>query len=227
MPSSSYHFHMKSSRHSTELANADISRLMDPSYHSHTYGTEAYVDTRGEMHDPDFQFFPVYSGKSRRGRRSSDPARALWVEDEEEEEEEEQTRSRAQYHTRRPRTPISSSSSAPSSLSSSPLTQSTSLPSPYTSVYEEKPHHSILPKRFRRHSSSSFDDDFYSEPFEYDDEDEQTSISEVHSIHAPAPHLDLSYSQAMRKQWLALSLTLRVGLFRAKRRASNCRSKTT
>ncbi|KAJ3848721.1 hypothetical protein EV368DRAFT_68018 [Lentinula lateritia] len=253
MPSNS--FHIKSSRHSLELANADISRLMDPSYHpsnnhglSSTEPARVYIDRRGQMHDPDFHYFPVYEGagkNNKRGRRISDPwdrSRIQFGDEDLEEDDDDEDRPR-QYHrrqsTRRPRSsqshtyPISSSDSYTSSIpsssstSSSPSSITSPLPySPYTSVFEDKPrhhHHSILPKKFRRHSSDSssldaleLDDSSYAEDVE---EDIQPSTEEqdlpVHQQNV------LSYSQAMKKQWLAVSLSLRFRLFRARRRASS------
>ncbi|KAJ3881250.1 hypothetical protein F5051DRAFT_120264 [Lentinula edodes] len=261
MLSNSHPFHMKSSRHSVELANADISRLMDPSYHpsnnhgvSSTEPARVYIDRRGQMHDPDFHYFPVYEGagkNNKRGRRISDHSdrrkTQFGVEDlEEDDDDEERPR---QYHrrqsTRRPRSsqshtyPISSSDSYTSSIpsssstSSSPSSITSPLPySPYTSVFEDKPHHhhhSILSKKFRRHSSDSsspssplsFDalesDD--SSDVEYVEEDHESSVEEQDlSSHQQNA---LSYSQAMKKQWLAVSLSLRFRLFRARRRASS------
>ncbi|KAJ3895185.1 hypothetical protein GG344DRAFT_73307 [Lentinula edodes] len=249
---------MKSSRHSIELANADISRLMDPSYHpssnhgvSSTEPARVYIDRRGQMHDPDFHYFPVYEGagkNNKRGRRISDPwdrSKIQFGDEDLEEDDDDEERPR-QYHrrqsTRRPRSsqshtyPISSSDSYTSSIpstSSSPSSITSPLPySPYTSVFEDKPHHhhhSILPKKFRRHSSdsssppspSSFDalelDD--SSDVEYVDEDHESSVEEQDlSSHQQNA---LSYSQAMKKQWLAVSLSLRFRLFRARRRASS------
>eukprot|EP00914_Ancora_sagittata_P010786 GHVO01021049.1.p1 GENE.GHVO01021049.1~~GHVO01021049.1.p1 ORF type:complete len:257 (+),score=0.99 GHVO01021049.1:47-772(+) len=233
-----------SRRHSIEL---DISRLMDPSYHSHIHSSEpakAYVDRRGELHDPDFQYFPVYpgSGKSRRGRRISDSYRAQEDEDELEQEEESQAQ---QYHRRRPRSAQSHttrdstnfySSSIPSSSSSSPSSLSSPLPStPYTSVFEEKPHHHhhLLPKRFRSHSSGAtsapcslgFDS---SSVYEYDNSERYIDSEDV-DLDLTQPEADRSsigvhsesYSQSMKKQWLAVSLSVRFRLFRAKRRASS------
>jgi hypothetical protein len=246
MPSSSHNrFHMKSSRHSIELANADISRLMDPSYHPHTYEpARAYVDHRGEMHDPDFHYFPVYN--TSRGRRASDPSssKSRWEEDEEEEEEEDLQA--PYYHRRHSKRHTRSAQHSPArdyptfpSVSSSPSSLSSPLPSssPYVSVFEEKPHahHSLLPKRFRRHSAGSesvpypsYDDDeySYSDPIQYDDSsDSEEGVDVVaardESLHAH--HTDLSYSQAMKKQWVAISLSLRFQIFRARRRASRCR----
>ncbi|KAJ3810792.1 hypothetical protein F5876DRAFT_65320 [Lentinula aff. lateritia] len=201
MPSNS--FHIKSSRHSLELANADISRLMDPSYHpsnnhglSSTEPARVYIDGRGQMHDPDFHYFPVYEGagkNNKRGRRISDPwdrSRIQFGDEDLEEDDDDEDRPR-QYHRR-----------------------------------QNKPrhhHHSILPKKFRRHSSDSssldaleLDDSSYAEDVE---EDIQPSTEEqdlpVHQQNV------LSYSQAMKKQWLAVSLSLRFRLFRARRRASS------
>ncbi|KAJ4479590.1 hypothetical protein C8J55DRAFT_489254 [Lentinula edodes] len=194
MPSNSHPFLMKSSRHSIELANADISRLMDPSYHpsnnhgvSSTEPARVYIDRRGQMHDPDFHYFPVYeaAGKNnnKRGRRISDPWDRSKIqfgdEDLEEEEDDDDEERPRQYHRR-----------------------------------QNKPrhhHHSILPKKFRRHSSdsssppspSSFDglelDD--SSDVDYVEEDQESPVAEQDlPVHQPTA---LSYSQAMKKQWLA------------------------
>ncbi|KAJ3793550.1 hypothetical protein GGU11DRAFT_799408 [Lentinula aff. detonsa] len=270
MLSNSHHhnrFHMKSSRHSIELANADITRLMDPSYHPTNYGASsteparAYIDRRGQMHDPDFHYFPVYEGagknNNRRARRISDPVARSRIQFEDEdvdlaeyEEEEVESRSRQynrRHNTRRPRSSqshtysISSSDSYyPSSSASSPST--TSSPLPYSSVFEDKPrhHHSLLTRKFRRQSSDSTPPSSplsYSSPLDFDDysdvEDVQQSQpsaddvdeEEHQEVSAQQPQTTFSYSHAMRKQWLALSLSMRFGLLRARRRASSsCRS---
>jgi len=242
MPSSSNPFQMKHSRHSIELANADIYRLMDPSYHPHSSSSSsaparAYVDRRGEMHDPDFHYFPVSTGRStrsRRGRRVSDLARSEDELEDELEEEEYEYESR-QIHRRqsyrRPRSPQSStvhpsiysvsSSSPSSSLSSSP--SSFSSPLPISSLSGDKPHHhNHLLKKLRRRSvgsTSSFDYDSYddfTDPEEVDSDQGHSSGAEV----VERSHTD--FSQTMKKQWTAVSLSLSIQLFRAKRRASSC-----
>ncbi|KAJ3775941.1 hypothetical protein FB446DRAFT_723435 [Lentinula raphanica] len=269
MLSNSHHspFHMKSSRHSIELANADITRLMDPSYHPTNHGlsstepARAYVDRCGQMHDPDFHYFPVYERAGRNGdkrrRRISDPLSRSSIQFEDEdldvEEDEEDFESRLRqnsrrHQSRRPRSsqshtyPLSSSDSyyTSSSSSSSPSSYSSPLPfSPYTSVFEDKPrhhHHSILPKKFRRPSSDSSPPSSplsYTSPLDFDepsdvedDQQNQTSPDDVdetehQEVSAQPPQTAFSYSQAMKKQWLAVSLSLRFRLFRAKRRASS------
>jgi len=234
MPSSSNPFQMKHSRHSIELANADIYRLMDPSYHPHTSSSapaRAYVDRRGEMHDPDFHYFPVStfgrSARSRRGRRVSNLA------DDEEDELEEDGYESQQVHRRqsyrRPRSTqsstvhpsIYSASSSSSSPSSSP--SSFSSPLPISPVLGDKPHHhSHLLKKLRRRSvgsTSSFDYDSYddyTDPEEVDSDQGHSSGTEV----VERSHTD--FSQTMKKQWTAVSLSLSIQLFRAKRRASSC-----
>ncbi|KAJ3864610.1 hypothetical protein EV359DRAFT_81266 [Lentinula novae-zelandiae] len=262
MPPNSHPFHMKSSRHSIELANADISRLMDPSYHpsnnhgvSSTEPARVYIDRRGQMHDPDFHYFPVYEGagkNNKRGRRVSDPWDRSKIQygDEDLEEDDDNEERPTQYHrrqsTRRPRSsqshayPISSSDSYTSSIpsssstSSSPSSITSHLPySSYSSVFEDKPrhhhHHSILPKKFRRHSSdsSSPPSPLSLDALEFDDVSDVEDVEEDHE--SPIEEQDLSshqqtalsYSQAMKKQWLAVSLSLRFRLFRARRRASS------
>lgn len=236
MPSSSNPFQMKHSRHSIELANADIYRLMDPSYHPHSSSSSsaparAYVDRRGEMHDPDFHYFPVStsgrSARSRRGRRVSNLA------DDEEDELEEDGYESQQVHRRqsyrRPRSTQSSTvhpsiysvSSSSSSPSSSP--SSFSSPLPISPVSGDKPHHhNHLLKKLRRRSvgsTSSFDYDSYddyTDPEEVDSDQGHSSGAEV----VERSHTD--FSQTMKKQWTAVSLSLSIQLFRAKRRASSC-----
>ncbi|KAJ3993790.1 hypothetical protein F5050DRAFT_1714213 [Lentinula boryana] len=97
MPFGSRHFsspfHLKSSRHSKELENADITRLMDPSYclpyHHLSQPVTAHVDSKGQMHDPDFRNFPIFSaGRSRRGRSPFASTISPWDEDVDEEDEE-------------------------------------------------------------------------------------------------------------------------------------------
>ncbi|KAE9406219.1 hypothetical protein BT96DRAFT_266937 [Gymnopus androsaceus JB14] len=230
---------MKPSRHSIELANADIFRLMDPSYHSSSSEqAKAYIDCRGEMHDPDFHYFPVYPG-----RRMSDPlSRSRW-EDEDDELEEKESRAQ-QYHrrqsSRRPRSsqnlvrdyPIYPASTSNSYSSSTPSSYSSPPPSsPYTSVSEDKHHHHyLLSKRFRRHSvgyTSSLDlssCDDYTGSEEIDSDQGHRSGAEVFE----SSHHTESYSQTMKKQWLVVSLSVRFRIFRARKRASSCtRSKKT
>ncbi|KAJ3785718.1 hypothetical protein GGU10DRAFT_421933 [Lentinula aff. detonsa] len=112
MPFGSRHFsspfHLKSSRHSKELEKADISRLMDPSYclpHHHLSNpVTAHVDSKGQMHDPDFRRFPVFStGRSRRRRSPFASSRSPWDEDvdEADEEDEEDEEMSTQLHNRR------------------------------------------------------------------------------------------------------------------------------
>ncbi|KAE9402423.1 hypothetical protein BT96DRAFT_918262 [Gymnopus androsaceus JB14] len=247
---------MKRSRHSIELVNADIFRLMDPSYHSSSSSEQAkaYIDCRGEMHDPDFHDFPVYptrTVRSRCGKRVSD---SQWEEDEEDELEEQESRAQ-QYHrrqsSRRPRSsqsnhmrdyPTSTSNSYSSSThysssspsSSSPSSYSSPLPfSPYETVFEDKPHHHhyLLPKRFRRHSvgrsTSSLDLSSYDDYTDSEDVDSDQGHSNGTEV-VESSHCTESYFQTMKKQWLTVSLSVRFRIFRARKRASSCtRSKKT
>ncbi|KAJ4470425.1 hypothetical protein J3R30DRAFT_3537485 [Lentinula aciculospora] len=241
-------FHIKSSRHCIELVNADISRLMDPSYHTSTnYGVsstepaKAYIDHRGQLHDPDFHYFPVYQGV--RGRRRSRISTGDEDEGEGEEEDGEEglveTDSR-QYHRRHGGTrlspshiyPISSSDSyhSSSSTSSSPSTTSSPLP---CSEDKRRRHHSIVPKQFRRHSSDEserrFTFDTVFDALDFEDAAEEQEQEPIAQNQNQNQGLSAStYSQTMKKQWLAVSLSLRFRLLRARRRASSgCRSKTS
>ncbi|KAE9406218.1 hypothetical protein BT96DRAFT_987652 [Gymnopus androsaceus JB14] len=225
MPSSSHHpFHMKSSRHSIELANADIFRLMDPSYHSSSSSEQAkaYIDRRGEMHDPDFHYFPVYptgTGKSRRGRRVSDSmSRSQW---------------RRMKTTNWRKKNRGHSSIIADSLRGDlahrgrilcETTLSTPHPPPIRTAlqhpihhhhhhHHHHPHHRhhiphLLPSSplyvFGSTSSlhlSSYDD--YTDPEDIDSEQGHDNGAEV----VESSHHTESYSQTMKKQWLAVSLS--------------------
>lgn len=64
--------------HSQPERAADISRLLDPSYSSSSSGSSssthvhAYVDRHGELHDPDYRYFPVAAP----AKRTTSPHRA-------------------------------------------------------------------------------------------------------------------------------------------------------
>ncbi|KAK7455199.1 hypothetical protein VKT23_011073 [Stygiomarasmius scandens] len=74
------HEHAFHLTHSRNTKNADISRLLDPTYSSSpsSYSqTRVYVDHRGDLHDPDYRHFPATSPKKplhRRNRRASSGA---------------------------------------------------------------------------------------------------------------------------------------------------------
>eukprot|EP00914_Ancora_sagittata_P000157 GHVO01000593.1.p1 GENE.GHVO01000593.1~~GHVO01000593.1.p1 ORF type:complete len:233 (-),score=19.73 GHVO01000593.1:266-964(-) len=129
--------------------------------------------------------------------------------------------------------PSSSITSSPaSSYSPLPLSSST----PYLSVFdpEEKPHshnrHCLIPKQLRR---ISFTSQLEAKFFDNDDDDEHEQVTEqqrradfiaerdtsiLHSM------TDMTYSQALKKQWVAISLSIQIRLFRARKRASSLSS---
>ncbi|KAE9406221.1 hypothetical protein BT96DRAFT_934242 [Gymnopus androsaceus JB14] len=163
---------MKLSRHSIELANADIFRLMDPSYHSSSSSEQAkaYIDRRGEMHDPDFHYFP---GKADAGGEYQIlSSRSQWEEDEDD-ELEEKNRGHSSIIAESPRGDLAHHN---------PIICETTLHPP--------------PLDF-----SSYDD--YTDPEDIGSEQGHDNGAEV----VESSHHTESYSQTMKKQWLAVSLS--------------------
>lgn len=69
LPHHSHHLH-HDRQYSPNSRQADISRLLDPAYASTstapgTTCSRAYVDHRGDLHDPDYRDFPVLPAKRR------------------------------------------------------------------------------------------------------------------------------------------------------------------
>jgi len=87
------HTHTLSSSHHTPKRDskaADISRLLDPAYagsRPHAHDRAVYVDTQGQLHDPDFRHFPTAdkftrsaspTSPRRQQRRAVSPRRPHW-----------------------------------------------------------------------------------------------------------------------------------------------------
>lgn len=56
-------------RQTTKAADADVSRILDPSYLSSSTSsspTSVYADTDGNLHDPDYRYFPIVAPIPRR-----------------------------------------------------------------------------------------------------------------------------------------------------------------
>ncbi|KAI0345121.1 hypothetical protein BDW22DRAFT_1000165 [Trametopsis cervina] len=75
-----HHHHTHSRPYSPSSKRADVSRLLDPSYASSssssaTTSSAAYVDHRGDLHDPDYRDFPVlpinHNNNNRTPRRAA------------------------------------------------------------------------------------------------------------------------------------------------------------
>ncbi|CAL1705418.1 unnamed protein product [Somion occarium] len=77
--------HHGSSQYSPSSRAEDISRLLDPAYSSSSStaasASRAYVDHRGDLHDPDYRDFPVLRSKTthKQRRTSASSSRSLSV----------------------------------------------------------------------------------------------------------------------------------------------------
>ncbi|KAG6807195.1 hypothetical protein H0H93_001853, partial [Arthromyces matolae] len=74
----------------------DIARLLDPAYSSASFSSTAgaYVDTHGELHDPDYRHFPVSRPKRRHSNPHSIPLRRWDTFDEEDDQDEQPSHSK-------------------------------------------------------------------------------------------------------------------------------------
>ncbi|KAI0693364.1 hypothetical protein BC835DRAFT_1415987 [Cytidiella melzeri] len=72
LPHHHHHHNANSRQYSPHSKQADVSRLLDPSYASSSTASDsdspsrAYVDHHGDMHDPDYRDFPVLSVPQKR-----------------------------------------------------------------------------------------------------------------------------------------------------------------
>ncbi|KAJ7580723.1 hypothetical protein C8J56DRAFT_960709 [Mycena floridula] len=221
---------------------ADISRLLDPTYASSSSSnsassssstswtvnqTKVYVDHDGDLHDPDYRHFPSLS-------------RPSWevVEEDENvfEEEEERYRSSPKAFSPRsltresrnllpsfpssrslsPSPPFSaqipSVSTSPSSMASDEtwLSAVDSYETGLNSRHECKTRHEHKLRKRRSLGGEVDEQKLLGE--ESDQEDEEQTDEPCHTDSAP------TCSDAMKKEWQALQLHVRIGVFRMKRR---------
>ncbi|KAJ3794751.1 hypothetical protein GGU11DRAFT_747695 [Lentinula aff. detonsa] len=228
MPFGSRHFsspfhHLKSSRHSKELEKADITRLMDPSYclpHHHlSQPVATHVDSKGQMHDPDFRCFPVFStGRSRRRRSPFASSRSPWDEgvDEADEEDEEMP---TQRHNRRQSPRLSRQhDSASTSVDyshhhvnsyDSPSSSSSSLSSDSSSIssFTDKIHRYNSVAKIRSFDFVDwyyhYDPDYtYEEPIAIQMNEEYISESDLAENIRAKQATPLNYSHTMKQRWM-------------------------
>ncbi|KAJ4487569.1 hypothetical protein J3R30DRAFT_3695128 [Lentinula aciculospora] len=203
-------FRSKPSNHSIEPGKADVVRLLDPSYclpHSPSEPVKAYVDSKGQMHDPDFRQFPVCSSKkASSGRSPFASGGTQWVEEVAPDNKEEETphqhhRNSTRFSRRHDSGPPSTNT--PYNISSYASSSSSSLSSDSSSSKNVFQHHSISKIR-------SFDlmDWYYPYDSHYTCEDpiEVQMIEEYipepdFTEHTCAQALPLSYCQRIKERW--------------------------
>ncbi len=212
---------------------AEASRLLDPSYYSTTHNSQprVYIDRKGNMHDPDYRHFPVLSSSPASSSSSNSPisrrtARPQWetgytyesaIPDDDD--------IQGDYYD--PFTNYALRRSSSLTRPTTPYYPSSSPVSDFESPFdepEEKPC-SVMKKAFRprkcrekRRASldSAVEESYYPEEpeavleLEDDEEDEEHHEKQER----PAP----TCSEAMKKQWQSISLTVSFGVFRARRR---------
>ncbi|KAK0463539.1 uncharacterized protein EV420DRAFT_1094670 [Desarmillaria tabescens] len=195
---------------------------------THNYQPRVYIDRKGNMHDPDYRHFPVLSSSPASSSSSSSysHSRPTWetgyqsaIPDDDDDIQGDYYDPFTNHALRR-----SSSLTRPTTpyypFSSSPISD---FESPFDDGLEEKPC-SVMKKAFRprkcrekRRASldSTMEESYYPEAeavpeLETDEEDEERHEKEER----PAP----TCSEAMKKQWQSISLTVSFGVFRARRR---------
>ncbi|KAK0211746.1 hypothetical protein IW262DRAFT_1301669 [Armillaria fumosa] len=209
---------------------AEASRLLDPSYYSstHNYQPRVYIDRKGNMHDPDYRHFPVLSSSPASSSSSSPISRRAT---------RPQWESGYTYESAIPDDddiqgdyydPFSNHALRRSSSLTRPTTPyypSSSPVSDYESPFddpEEKPCSAITkafrPRKCREKRRASLDstveESYYPEPVPELEDDEDEEEEHHAKQERPAP----TCSEAMKKQWQSISLTVSFGVFRARRR---------
>jgi len=193
------HCHKSATRASKR---ADVSRLLDPIYASSLSSSSnqntVYVDDAGDLHDPDYRHFPSLS-------------RPSW----EAAEQEEEVFGEAYPSPLFPSRPLSPAPYFSAQLSSSP----SSMASNETWLSAAESYETELKGRSWRNEQKLKKRRLEIEGDEHEfvgDESDQEEDSEPshNQSHDPTS----TCSDAVKKEWQALQLQIRIGVFRLKRR---------
>lgn len=230
--------------------SADVNRLLDPSYSSASSSGSSdpysqptvYVDHRGDLHDPDFKYFPTLNTDSRRRRSTKRNSSDFYQSEDGEEHSGTEDRDRDEWQgrsmlttssrltTRQRRAGGRSLSpshyptnyySYPSSANTSPSYSSTPLSSSPDSCYQSSSSRKLsksTPRSSLDYSPSSLFSTLSPEsPFDEDDEDDDES----HNATQPevkAKEASPTRKEVLKKEWASVQLTMRIGAFRMKKR---------
>ncbi|KAH9966576.1 hypothetical protein BC827DRAFT_1176954 [Russula dissimulans] len=192
--------------HRRQAKLADVSRILDPSYLSSSTSsspTSVYADTDGNLHDPDYRYFPVVADVPRR------PAWERGGDDDDDQEEfDEQARLRNASPRERRRARYSAyEQSLPYARRS------------FEEVIEDRLRQSRARQKLRSRSHSPHYHETSQMVF-----DEPTTISPEPKqerfvpTHQEAAEWTPTCGQQFRRHWQAFTLSVRFSIFRAQRR---------
>ncbi|KAF8503645.1 hypothetical protein F5888DRAFT_1631561 [Russula emetica] len=194
--------------HRQQAKAADVSRLLDPSYLSSSASsspTSVYADTDGNLHDPDYRYFPVVAPL---------PGRPAWErggedDDVDGEEFDEQARIRSASPRERRRARYSAyEQSLPYARRS------------FEEIIDERVRQTRVRQKLRSRSHSPHYETteiVVDEPNTICPEPKQERYVPV-TIRKEAPDWTPTCGQQFRRQWQAITLSIRFSIFRAQRR---------
>ncbi|ETW86258.1 hypothetical protein HETIRDRAFT_415213 [Heterobasidion irregulare TC 32-1] len=221
-------------KYSPSSRAADISRLLDPSYSSSSSSsspTSVYVDHQGDLHDPDYRDFPAVHARDLASRRrptweryNDDDHEPFTTQDEDAYaydadafDERARLRAAARDIRRRSHEPPRRATTIPSynhyQYSRSPFNDDASTP---TEIKEKRVRRKLRSKSETRRESAWFVEEEYESPAML--EEEPQTKSEYTPTRTETPEWTPTCGQQFRRQWQALSLSLRFTIFRAQRK---------
>jgi len=191
--------------HRRQAKAADVSRILDPSYLSSSASsspTSVYEDTDGNLHDPDYRYFPVVAVAS--------PRRPAWERGGDDDEiDQEDYDERARLRSVSPRERRRARYSA----------YEQSLPyarRSFDEIVEERLRQSRVSQKLRSRSHSPH----YETTQIVVDEPGVISGEPKQEMYVPkeTPDWTPTCGQQFRRQWQALTLSVRFSIFRAQRK---------
>lgn len=192
--------------HRKQARAADVSRLLDPSYLSSSASsspTSVYTDRDGNLHDPDYRYFPVVAPLPRR------PAWESGGEDDDVDREEFDERARLRSASPRERRRARYSA------------YEQSLPyarRSFEEIIEERSRQARVRQKLRSRSHSPHYETteiVVEEPSAISPEPKEERYV---PIQKEAPEWTPTCGQQFRRHWQALTLSVRFSIFRAQRR---------
>ncbi|KAI9510263.1 hypothetical protein F5148DRAFT_1181062 [Russula earlei] len=191
--------------HRRQAQMADVSRILDPSYLSSSASsspTSVYADTDGNLHDPDYRYFPVVADI---------PRRPSWERGGHDDEYQEEFDERARVR-----------SASPRERRRARLAQEQSLPYARRS-FEEVVEERLSQSRARQNVRSRSHSPHCETPQAVVDEPRRMSPEPkreryVSMVRRETPEWTPTCGQQFRRHWQAFTLSVRFSIFRAQRR---------